>query len=90
MSERDICAAIMKYAFVASPYPIIISAVIHCYVQLAVIMKEVFGEYLVWAPVDARPKIDILPSSRAASCSKRRTCQCTLRLGEAKAHGEEV
>ena len=56
----------MKYAFVASPYPIIISAEIHCSVpqqeQLVIIMKEVFGEHLVWAPVDARPKIDLLPS----------------------------
>ena len=56
----------MKYAFVASPYPIIISAEIHCSVpqqeQLVIIMKEVFGEHLVWAPVDARPKIDVLPS----------------------------
>ena len=66
VSVRDTCSAIMKYAFVASPYPIIISAEIHCSVpqqeQLVIIMKEVFGEHLVWAPVDARPKIDVLPS----------------------------
>ncbi|KAI0752611.1 1-phosphatidylinositol-4,5-bisphosphate phosphodiesterase 1 [Daedaleopsis nitida] len=66
VSVRDACAAIMKYAFVTSPYPIIISAEIHCCVQqqeqLVVIMKKVFGEYLVFAPVDDRPKIEVLPS----------------------------
>ncbi|KAI0634387.1 1-phosphatidylinositol-4,5-bisphosphate phosphodiesterase 1 [Trametes polyzona] len=66
VSVRDACEAIAKYAFVASPYPIIISAEIHCSVpqqeQLVEIMKEVFGEALVWAPVDGRPKIDVLPS----------------------------
>ncbi|EIW52002.1 1-phosphatidylinositol-4,5-bisphosphate phosphodiesterase 1 [Trametes versicolor FP-101664 SS1] len=66
VSVRDACAAIAKYAFVASPYPIVISAEIHCSVpqqeQLVEIMKEVFGDALVWAPVDGRPKIDALPS----------------------------
>ncbi|KAI0357698.1 PLC-like phosphodiesterase [Trametes cingulata] len=66
VSVRDTCAAIAKYAFVASPYPIIISAEIHCSVpqqeQLVEIMKEVFGEALVYAPVDGRPKIEVLPS----------------------------
>ena len=51
---REICSAIAKYAFVASPYPIIISAEIHCSVlqqeQLVEIMKEVFGDALVYAP----------------------------------------
>ncbi|OSD01023.1 PLC-like phosphodiesterase [Trametes coccinea BRFM310] len=66
VSVRDACAAIAKYAFVASPYPIIISAEIHCSVpqqeQLVTIMKEVFGDALVYAPVDGRPKIETLPS----------------------------
>ncbi len=66
VSVRDTCTAIMKYAFVASPYPIIISAEIHCSVpqqeQLVIIMKEVFGEHLVYAPPDSRPKIETLPS----------------------------
>lgn len=66
VSVRDACLAIIKYAFVASPYPIIISAEIHCSVpqqeQLVEIMKEVFGDALVWAPVDGRPRIDFLPS----------------------------
>ena len=63
---REICTAIAKYAFVASPYPIIISAEIHCavtqQVQLVAIMKEVFGDALVLAPPEGRPKIDVLPS----------------------------
>lgn len=66
VSVRDTCAAIMKYAFVASPYPIILSAEIHCGVQqqeqLVGIMKEVFGDHLVYAPADGRPKIEALPS----------------------------
>ncbi|KAI0672187.1 1-phosphatidylinositol-4,5-bisphosphate phosphodiesterase 1 [Trametes maxima] len=66
VSVRDACGAIAKYAFVASPYPIIISAEIHCSVpqqeQLVQIMKEVFGDALVWAPVDGRPRIEELPS----------------------------
>jgi phosphatidylinositol phospholipase C delta len=56
----------MKYAFVVSPYPIIISAEVHCSVPqqdtMASIMHEVFGECLVSAPVNGRPKIEVLPS----------------------------
>lgn len=56
----------MKYGFVTSPYPIIISAEVHCGLtqqdMLANIMKTVFGDALVSAPVDGRPKIDVLPS----------------------------
>ena len=56
----------MKYGFVTSPYPIIISAEVHCGLtqqdMLANIMKAVFGDALVSAPVDGRPKIDVLPS----------------------------
>lgn len=66
VSVREVCEAIMKYAFVASPYPIIISAEIHCgMVQqdlLAKIMREVFGDALISAPADGRPRIDVLPS----------------------------
>ncbi|KAI0657617.1 1-phosphatidylinositol-4,5-bisphosphate phosphodiesterase 1 [Cubamyces menziesii] len=66
VSVRDTCVAVAKYAFVASPYPIIISAEIHCSVpqqeQLVAIMKEVFGEALVYAPVEGRPAIVDLPS----------------------------
>lgn len=66
VSLREVCHAIAKYGFVASPYPIIISAEIHCSVpqqdMMVEIMKEVFGDALVRAPVDGRPKIQILPS----------------------------
>ena len=59
----------MKYGFVTSPYPIIISAEVHCGVtqqnMLASIMKKVFGDALVSAPVDDRPKIEVLPSPEA-------------------------
>lgn len=48
---RDICHAIAKYAFVTSPYPIIISAEVHCGLEqqdmIAQIMKATFGDMLV-------------------------------------------
>ena len=53
---RDICKAINKYAFVTSPYPVIISAETHCSLEqqemLAAIMKEEFGAQLVTEPLD--------------------------------------
>jgi phosphatidylinositol phospholipase C delta len=66
VSLREVCLAIAKYGFVASPYPIIISAEIHCSLPfqdlIAEIMGEVFGDRLVSAPLGERQKIDRLPS----------------------------
>ena len=66
VSLRKACEAIAKYAFVVSPYPIIISAENHCSIpqqeMLASIMHEVFGDSLVSAPVHGRPRIEVLPS----------------------------
>jgi len=66
VSLRKACEAIAKYAFVVSPYPVIISAEIHCNIpqqdMIVSIMREVFGESLVSAPVQGRPKIQYLPS----------------------------
>ena len=66
LSLRKACEAIAKYAFVVSPYPIIISAENHCSIpqqdMIASIMHEVFGDSLVSAPVEGRPRIDVLPS----------------------------
>ena len=63
---RKACEAIGKYAFVVSPYPIIISAEVHCCIpqqdMVASIMHEVFGDSLVSAPMQDRPKIAVLPS----------------------------
>ncbi|KAI5984251.1 PLC-like phosphodiesterase [Pisolithus marmoratus] len=63
---REVCEAISKSAFVTSPYPIIISAELHCSVyqqeKLVKIMREVFGEALVSAPEGEKLKIDKLPS----------------------------
>jgi phosphatidylinositol phospholipase C delta len=63
---RDIARAIAKYAFVASPYPVILSVEVHCGVPqqalLARIMQEEFGDALVQAPLDGRPLIPVLPS----------------------------
>ena len=66
VSLREVCMAIAKYGFVASPYPIIISAEIHCSLPfqdlIAEIMCEVFGDRLVSAPLGVRQKIERLPS----------------------------
>ncbi|KAL4076484.1 PLC-like phosphodiesterase [Scleroderma citrinum] len=63
---REVCEAIAKYAFVTSPYPIIISAEIRCSVSqqdiFATIMHEVFGEALVSASSEGQLRIDKLPS----------------------------
>ena len=63
---REVCEAIAKYAFVTSPYPIIISAEIRCSVAqqdiFAMIMHEVFGEALVSTSSEGHPTIDKLPS----------------------------
>ncbi|KAI0309355.1 PLC-like phosphodiesterase [Amylostereum chailletii] len=63
---HDICHT---YAFVVSPYPIIISAEVHCGVaqqaMMVAIMRDVFGDALVSAPVEGRPKISVLPSPEA-------------------------
>lgn len=66
VSLLDICQAINKYAFMTSPYPLLISAEIHCGIeqqdQLVDIMNDVFGDSLVQAPIEGRPKIKVLPS----------------------------
>jgi phosphatidylinositol phospholipase C delta len=63
---HEVCQAISKYAFVSSPYPVIISAEIHCGLvqqdMLAKIMHDVFGDTLISAPIDGRKKIEVLPS----------------------------
>ncbi|KAF8509662.1 1-phosphatidylinositol-4,5-bisphosphate phosphodiesterase 1 [Hysterangium stoloniferum] len=69
VSVREVCLAIAKYAFVASPYPIVISAEIHCSLvqqdMVAEIMKEVFGTALITGPLEGQPigaDLDTLPS----------------------------
>lgn len=70
VSLREVCEAIMKYGFVASQYPIIISAEIHCCIEqqdkVADIMIEVFGDTLVRRR-DDEPVVEIktLPSPEA-------------------------
>ncbi|KAG9019365.1 Phospholipase C [Tulasnella sp. 427] len=58
VSVREISRAIAKYAFVASPYPVIISAEIHCKVDqqdmVADIMRQEFGDALVTGPLPGR------------------------------------
>ncbi|KAJ7700442.1 PLC-like phosphodiesterase [Mycena rosella] len=66
LSLRKVCEVIDQYAFVASPYPLIISAEIHCSPaqqdMVVDIMLSVFGDKLVRAPADGRPPIGALPS----------------------------
>lgn len=57
------CQAIKKYAFVASPYPVILSLEVRCSVEqqdrLAKTIKNVFGDLLVTAPLEG---IEGIPS----------------------------
>ncbi|KAF5328373.1 hypothetical protein D9619_013248 [Psilocybe cf. subviscida] len=66
VSLRDICAAIAKYAFTTSTYPLLISAEVHCGLaqqdKIVDIMTEIFGDAIVQAPIENRPKLDALPS----------------------------
>ncbi|KAF8972700.1 PLC-like phosphodiesterase [Flammula alnicola] len=66
VSLREVCQAVMKYGFSTSPYPIIISAEVHCSLpqkdRIAAIMTEEFGESLVRMPPEGLPKIEVLPS----------------------------
>ncbi|TRM67130.1 PLC-like phosphodiesterase [Schizophyllum amplum] len=63
---KDICEAINKYAFMSSPYPVVISAEVHCSVaqqdMIVEIMNKTFGDKLIKAPVEGRPKVTVLPS----------------------------
>ncbi|KAG0300307.1 Phospholipase C [Dissophora globulifera] len=53
---RDVIEAISTYAFVNSPYPLILSLELHCDLQqqekMASIMKNKLGSWLVLAPLD--------------------------------------
>ncbi|KAF6757913.1 phosphoinositide-specific phospholipase C [Ephemerocybe angulata] len=66
VSLREVCEAIKKYGFVASPYPIIISAEVHCSLphqdMIAKIMISVFGDALVRENPDSPISIEALPS----------------------------
>lgn len=63
ISARDALLAIAKYAFLASPYPVILSLEIHCDLvqqeKLVVVLKEALGSALVserlWGLGDAIP-----------------------------------
>lgn len=63
---REVCVAIAKYAFLVSPYPIIISAENHCGLaqqdMIAEIMKETFGDALVTKRLEESSDPETLPS----------------------------
>lgn len=66
VSVREICQAIAKYAFVSSPYPVMLSCEVHCGLvqqdMLVDIMTKAFGDALVKVPVGEHPKLVALPS----------------------------
>jgi phosphatidylinositol phospholipase C delta len=66
VSVREICQAIAKYAFVSSPYPVMLSCEVHCGLvqqdMLVDIMTKAFGSALVRVPLDEHPKLVVLPS----------------------------
>lgn len=61
VSVRSICQAIRKYAFINSPYPVIISAETRCSPEqgtmLAAILREELGPALVTEPMDGRASL---------------------------------
>ena len=63
---REVCEAIAKYGFVTSPYPVAVYAEVHCGLDqqdmLTNIMKNVFGDALVSAPIEDRQTTDVLRS----------------------------
>ncbi len=63
---RQVCEAIAKYAFVTSPYAIIISAEVHCGIKqqdvIVEIMEKSFGDKLIKSPPGDRPELKELPS----------------------------
>ncbi len=64
MLFSDVIGAIDKYAFVSSPYPVILSLEIHCsldqQITIADVLKNILGERLVQAPMQRLQ--DRLPS----------------------------
>ncbi|KAF7294521.1 DNA polymerase [Mycena kentingensis (nom. inval.)] len=65
VSVEDICKAIAKYAFTASPFPVVLSCEVHCGIEqqdmLVDIMVEAFGPALVRVE-EEHTKISSLPS----------------------------
>ncbi|KAJ7050569.1 PLC-like phosphodiesterase [Mycena amicta] len=66
VAVHDICTAIAKYAFVASPFPVLLSCEVHCGVQqqdmLVDIMTKTFGASLVRVHEEEHTKITALPT----------------------------
>jgi phosphatidylinositol phospholipase C, delta len=66
ISLADVVRAIAKYAFVASPYPVIISAEIHCSLEqqdlIADVMKREFADMLLTAAIEGEEVFEALPS----------------------------
>lgn len=64
ISARDAIQAIAKYAFLASPYPIILSLEIHCGIaqqdKLVDELIEAFGDRLVMDRIDRGEGLEIL------------------------------
>ncbi|KAJ6625016.1 PLC-like phosphodiesterase [Mycena sp. CBHHK59/15] len=93
VSVREICRAIAKYAFVSSPYPVLVSCEVHCGIvqqdMLVDIMTKAFGSALVRAPIEERPKIDALPSPeqlRGKFLVKTKNLYVAAELSSIKAH----
>jgi phosphatidylinositol phospholipase C, delta len=66
ISAREALVAIAKYAFVASPYPVILSLEVHCdtaqQTRLAAIVREILGSALVDKPIKDEEELRFLPS----------------------------
>ncbi|KAJ6504821.1 1-phosphatidylinositol-4,5-bisphosphate phosphodiesterase 1 [Mycena vitilis] len=93
VSVREICQAIAKYAFVSSPYPLLLSCEVHCGLaqqdMLVDIMAKAFGPALVSVPLGEHPKIAALPSPedlKGRILVKTKNLYVAAELASIKAH----
>ncbi|KAJ7636012.1 PLC-like phosphodiesterase [Mycena polygramma] len=93
VSVREICQAIAKYAFVSSPYPILLSCEVHCGLaqqdMLVDIMAKAFGPALVSVPLGEHPKLAALPSPedlKGRILVKTKNLYVAAELASIKAH----
>ncbi|KAJ7462363.1 PLC-like phosphodiesterase [Mycena galericulata] len=93
VSVREICQAIAKYAFVSSPYPILLSCEVHCGLvqqdMLVDIFSKAFGPALIRAPLEQHHQIDVLPSPeelKGRIMVKTKNLYVAAELSSIKAH----
>ncbi|CAE6502781.1 unnamed protein product [Rhizoctonia solani] len=94
VSLRHVAQAIAKYAFIASPYPVIISAEMHAGIEqqsmVGRIFREEFGDMLVTCRLDCSTELEELESLPSPEELKNRVLVKfkNALLSEVEVHGE--